>query len=66
MHREIRARDIKTNLNIAAANDIVEHDPQSDDQFEKSRSCVVAAVAFSAVGWLVVILIVWGLVQLAR
>jgi hypothetical protein len=66
MHREIRARDIKTNLNIAAANDLVEPIRKAMTSSKKSRSCVVAAVAFSAIGWLVVILIVWALVQLAR
>jgi hypothetical protein len=66
MRRDIRAKDIETPLRLAV---VAEHDDaylQSEREFEKGRSCIIAAVALSAVGWLIVLLIIWALVQLGR
>jgi hypothetical protein len=66
MRRDIRAKDIETPLRLAV---VTEHDDaylQSEREFEKGRSCIIAAVALSAVGWLIVLLIIWALVQLGR
>jgi len=66
MRRDIRAKDVETPLRLAV---VTEHDDaylQSEREFEKGRSCIIAAVALSAVGWLIVLLIIWALVQLGR
>ena len=66
MRRDIRAKDIETPLRLAVVNELDEAYPHSEREFERGRSCIIAAVAFSAVGWLVVLLIIWALVQLGR
>jgi hypothetical protein len=66
MRREIRGKDINAPLRLAAVTEHDEAYPQSEREFEKGRSCIIAAVALSAIGWLVVLLIIWSLVQLAR
>ena len=66
MRRDIRAKNIKAPLRLAS---VTEHDEaylQSEREFERGRSCIIAAVALSAVGWLIVLLIIWALVRLAR
>jgi hypothetical protein len=66
MRRDIRARDTKTPLRLAAVTEHDEAYPQSQREFAKGRSCIIAAVVLSAIGWLVVLLVIWALVRLGR